>query len=129
MAGCMKVLPGSHLNEIMPHDDDHNEMNMIPRGQGIIETLNTDNAQSMPLQPGELSLHHTNLIHASFANDRDTRRIGLGISYIPTRRFAISAKRQPRRYWCGVRISISILLLNGVFLTLRAKSNTPITMS
>lgn len=84
MAGCMKVLPGSHLNEIMPHDDDHNEMNMIPRGQGIIETLDTDNAQSMPLQPGELSLHHTNLIHASFANDRDTRRIGLGISYIPT---------------------------------------------
>ena len=38
----------------------------------------------MSLNAGEMSLHHTNAIHASFANKRSARRIGLGISYIPT---------------------------------------------
>ena len=31
-----------------------------------------------------MSLHHTKLFHASFNNNRDERRIGFGISYIPT---------------------------------------------
>jgi hypothetical protein len=31
-----------------------------------------------------MSLHHTKLFHASFNNRRDSRRIGFGISYIPT---------------------------------------------
>ena len=31
-----------------------------------------------------MSLHHTKLIHASFNNSRNYRRIGFGISYIPT---------------------------------------------
>jgi hypothetical protein len=30
-----------------------------------------------------MSLHHTDLVHASGANDTDDRRIGLAISYIP----------------------------------------------
>lgn len=83
-AGCMKILPGSHLNDILPHDDDHNTLNLIPRGQGIADTIDVAHAKSMPLDPGQMSLHHTNAIHASFANERSTRRIGLGISYIPT---------------------------------------------
>ena len=82
-AGCMKVLPGSHRNDILPHDDDHSKLNMIPRGQGIAENLDVAHAQSMSLDAGQMSLHHTNAIHASFANERTTRRIGLGISYIP----------------------------------------------
>ena len=38
----------------------------------------------MPLKAGQMSLHHTKLFHASFNNNRDGRRIGFGISYIPT---------------------------------------------
>ena len=38
----------------------------------------------MPLTAGQMSLHHTKLFHASFNNARDERRIGFGISYIPT---------------------------------------------
>jgi hypothetical protein len=32
---------------------------------------------------GQMSLHHTDLVHASGPNDSDDRRIGLAISYIP----------------------------------------------
>ncbi|MGB1546440.1 MAG: phytanoyl-CoA dioxygenase family protein, partial [Candidatus Puniceispirillaceae bacterium] len=83
-AGCMQVIPGSHKNEFLEHNDDSNPDNLIPRGQGLAININTEHAVSMPLQAGQMSLHHTKLFHASFNNKRDTRRIGFGISYIPT---------------------------------------------
>ena len=83
-AGCMQVVPGSHKNEFLEHNDDSNPDNLIPRGQGLAININTEHAVSMPLQAGQMSLHHTKLFHASFNNKRDTRRIGFGISYIPT---------------------------------------------
>lgn len=39
----------------------------------------------MVLEPGEFSLHQTYLFHNSMPNRSDDRRIGLGVSYIPTR--------------------------------------------
>jgi hypothetical protein len=39
----------------------------------------------MVLRPGEFSLHHTMAVHASDPNTGDDDRIGIGISYIPTR--------------------------------------------
>ena len=83
-AGCMQVIPGSHKNEFLEHDDDSHPDNLIPRGQGLAIDVNTEHAVSMPLQAGQMSLHHTKLFHASFNNKRDTRRIGFGISYIPS---------------------------------------------
>ena len=83
-AGCMQVIPGSHKNDFFDHNDDANPDNMIPRGQGLAIDVDTEAAVSMPLQPGQMSLHHTKLFHASFNNRRDSRRIGFGISYIPT---------------------------------------------
>lgn len=83
-AGCMQVIPGSHRNDFVEHNDDPDPGNLIPRGQGIASKVDTASAVSMPLQAGQMSIHHTKLFHASFNNNRDTRRIGLGISYIPT---------------------------------------------
>ena len=80
----MQVIPGSHKNEFFDHDDDTNPDNMIPRGQGVAMEVETETAVGMPLQAGQMSLHHTKLFHASFNNMRNTRRIGFGISYIPT---------------------------------------------
>ena len=83
-AGCMQVIPASHKNDFFDHNDDADPNNMIPRGQGLAIDVDTEASVSMPLQPGQMSLHHTKLFHASFNNRRDTRRIGFGISYIPT---------------------------------------------
>ena len=37
----------------------------------------------MPIKAGELSLHHTALVHCSPGNGNDDRRMGLGISFVP----------------------------------------------
>ena len=82
-AGCMRALPGSHRWGSFAHDDKPEPMNMIRRGQGISERFDAETGYALPLQAGEMSLHHTDLVHASGANDTDDRRIGLAISYIP----------------------------------------------
>ena len=84
-AGCMRALPGSHRWGSIAHDDKPEPMNMIRRGQGISERFDAETGCPMPLRVGEMSLHHTDLVHASGANDTNDRRIGLAISYIPAR--------------------------------------------
>ena len=84
-AGCMRALPGSHRWGNFAHDDKPEPMNMIRRGQGISERFDAETGYALPLRAGEMSLHHTDLVHASGANDTDDRRIGLAISYIPAR--------------------------------------------
>jgi hypothetical protein len=81
-AGCMHVLPGSHEGPWRDHVDDLGPDNMIKRGQGI-PGLEAERGVPMPLKTGEMSLHHTKLIHASGANGHTDRRIGVGLSYIP----------------------------------------------
>lgn len=82
-AGCMRVLPGSHHWGLFEHDDRPDPMNMIRRGQGISDRFDDCAGTLMPVRAGQMSLHHTDLVHASGANDSDDRRIGFAISYIP----------------------------------------------
>jgi len=82
-AGCMQALPGSHRWGAFEHDDQPAPHNMIRRGQGISGRFDTAQGTFMPVLAGQMSLHHTDLVHASGANDSDDRRIGLAISYIP----------------------------------------------
>ena len=44
---------------------------MRPRGQGLASQIDTSEDVSMPLSPGQMSLHHTKLINASFNNNRN----------------------------------------------------------
>ena len=82
-AGCMQVLPGSHLWGAFEHDDKPEPMNMIRRGQGISDRFDDAKGEFIPVGPGQMSLHHTNLVHGSGANATDDRRLGFAISYIP----------------------------------------------
>lgn len=86
-SGCVQVIPGSHLAELMHHSvrERKEKKSMLPRGQSISSDIDTRAAISMPLKPGEFSMHDTLLIHGSEGNDSDDRRIGIGISYIPAR--------------------------------------------
>jgi len=86
-AGCMQFVPGSHLRGPLPHVTitGGNSLNNV--AQGIDETFSQEVTEIAPLKPGQFSLHHTNVIHASDPNRSDDRRIGVGISYIPTRVF------------------------------------------
>jgi ectoine hydroxylase-related dioxygenase (phytanoyl-CoA dioxygenase family) len=82
-AGCMRALPGSHRWGAFEHDDKPEPMNMIRRGQGISERFDHETGTMMPVSAGQMSLHHTDLVHASGANESADRRIGYAISYIP----------------------------------------------
>ncbi|WP_395710056.1 phytanoyl-CoA dioxygenase family protein [Reyranella sp.] len=82
-AGCMRVIPGTNRLPLIEHDDKPSAHNMIMRGQGISERFDGETGVPMPLHAGELSLHHTSLVHCSPGNDNDDRRMGLGISFIP----------------------------------------------
>lgn len=81
-AGCMKVVPGSHKWNQIAHRDTLDKHNLLTRGQELAVEVNEDEAAYMPLNPGEVSLHHVLIAHASTPNTTDDRRIGFAIRYI-----------------------------------------------
>jgi ectoine hydroxylase-related dioxygenase (phytanoyl-CoA dioxygenase family) len=84
-AGCMEVIPGSHkLGQLHHAEQSDATNNLLSRGQTITVELDTRGTEFMPVRAGQFSLHHTHLVHNSRPNMSADRRIGLGISYIPT---------------------------------------------
>lgn len=82
--GCVEALPGSHLAaEERPVRTELGTPNMLRTGQ-VIEVGDDEQRADVVVPAGHFSLHHTNLLHNSKPNRGDDRRIGLGISYIPT---------------------------------------------
>ena len=80
--GCMRFIPGSHQREIVGHSDTFDESNMLSRGQEISLEVNEAEAVDAILEPGDMSLHHGHLFHASNPNSSAHRRIGLVIRYV-----------------------------------------------
>ena len=84
-SGCVRVIPGTHLLDQVPHVETRASKNMLTRGQEIAVDVDERQAVAMPLRPGEMSLHHIRTFHSSEPNRSDDRRIGFAIRYIPTR--------------------------------------------
>lgn len=83
-AGCMEVVPGSHRLGQLPHAEMQDPENLLSRGQALAGDFDRSRTVYMPVKAGQFSLHHTHLVHNSRPNRSNDRRIGLGISYIPT---------------------------------------------
>ena len=83
-SGCMRFVAGSH-NRIVDHRDTFNDANLLTRGQEIAVEVDDSDAIDAQLQPGQMSLHHGRVFHASNPNTTDDRRIGLAIRYVSTR--------------------------------------------
>jgi hypothetical protein len=82
--GAMRVIPGTHKLEQVPHHDTFRADNLLSRGQEIMVEVDDRQAAMLELQAGEMSLHHVRLIHGSDPNPSPQRRIGFAIRYIPT---------------------------------------------
>lgn len=78
----MRMQPESHTVR-MPHQDLFEKTNMLSRGQTITEGIDEARAVNIILNPGEMSLHHVRIAHASAPNRSEDRRIGLSIRYMP----------------------------------------------
>ena len=84
-SGCMRVLPESHMGEMLPHDDTFHADNMLTRGQEITVEVDESKTVAMALGPGEMSVHNVRIAHASGPNISSDRRIGISLHYLPTR--------------------------------------------
>ncbi|MEQ9361113.1 MAG: phytanoyl-CoA dioxygenase family protein, partial [Rhodospirillales bacterium] len=84
-AGCMRVMPGTHIGPPLKHEDLYNQSNMLTRGQEITQGIDESKAVAMPLKPGQMSLHNIRLAHASGPNLSADRRIGISLHYMPAK--------------------------------------------
>jgi len=82
--GCMRFVAGSHNNTIVDHVDRPVDNAMLSRGQELAVAVDEAEAVPVLLRPGEMSLHHGRMFHASGPNRSDTRRIGIAIRYLRT---------------------------------------------
>ena len=80
--GCMRMLPGSHKENLKHHEENFDENNLLTRGQ-TIKNISLDKTEPVILKAGQMSLHHPKIVHGSSLNNSDDRRIGFVIqSYI-----------------------------------------------
>jgi hypothetical protein len=82
--GAMGFIPGTHTKDQIPHRDTFAQNNLLTRGQEVAVEVNENDAVTIELRPGEISLHHVRLVHGSPPNPSNDRRIGFAIRYIPT---------------------------------------------
>ena len=80
--GCMRFVPGSHRRGPIVHDDTFELDNLLSRGQELAVEVGEDEAVSVCLAPGEMSLHHGRMFHSSGPNTSNRWRAGLALRYI-----------------------------------------------
>ena len=81
-SGCMKFVAGSQKKEIQPHNDTFSDDNLLSRGQEMAVEVSPEEEVNIELQPGEFSIHHGRMFHASGSNSSSDRRIGCVIRYV-----------------------------------------------
>jgi hypothetical protein len=89
--GCLRVLPRSHLGDVMrlaPSDDSEN---MLLEGTQAVIDAKEDEFVDLVLKAGEASLHHHRTVHGSGPNRSGAERLGVSITYMPT------ASHNPKR--------------------------------
>ena len=83
--GCMRVIPGSHKQGLVSHVNIRDDSNLVARGERVETVVDESQAVEVLLQPGEMSLHHSTIIHGSNANTSDEPRIGFIVRFVTNR--------------------------------------------
>jgi ectoine hydroxylase-related dioxygenase (phytanoyl-CoA dioxygenase family) len=82
-SGCLKVIPGTHVGQNQLHEDSFDPNNQLTRGQAMVNP-DEDAAVSLALEPGEMSIHHVKVAHASGPNQSQTPRLGFAMRFMST---------------------------------------------
>ena len=80
--GCMRVIPGSHKQGLLEHENVHDPNLLNKRGERLRMDVDESQAVDVVLKPGEMSLHHTNIVHGSNPNTSDGPRIGFIVRFV-----------------------------------------------
>ena len=94
-AGPMEFAVGSHIRGQLLQKSNAVKNSVNTAGQVICEWFDQSQTEFGPLKPGQFSLHHTCTVHQSGPNTSDERRVGLALSYIPTRVRHVGSMRMP----------------------------------
>ena len=89
--GCLRVLPRSHLGDVLPLSQSDGGENMLLEGTQAMLDAKEDEFVDLVLNAGEASLHHHRTVHGSGPNRSGAQRLGVSITYMPTA--ARNAKR------------------------------------
>jgi len=81
-SGTMKMLPGSHKLGQLAHHATDDDSNVLSRGQTVEAEIDEGRAVDNVLRPGQMSLHHGLVFHASMPNVSGDRRIGFNMNLI-----------------------------------------------
>ncbi|MFF3404375.1 phytanoyl-CoA dioxygenase family protein [Streptomyces sp. NPDC002659] len=85
--GCLRMIPGSHRIPIHPPVARTDTPNMLQSATepGLVEEwIDRAGVVDIELAPGDVSIHHPNLLHYSEPNTSPKRRCGLDIGYMST---------------------------------------------
>lgn len=88
--GGMRVIPGSHRQDLAAMRDAGGD-NVL--GKEIAAEVDESRAVDIVLDPGDVEVHHPNIVHGSNANTSPRRRCGLTIRYIPTSTMIVAAEQ------------------------------------
>jgi ectoine hydroxylase-related dioxygenase (phytanoyl-CoA dioxygenase family) len=80
--GCVRLVPGSHTMDIAAMRVNTEVDNVL--GHEIAVEVDEADAVDIVLRPGDVEVHHPNIVHGSNPNRSPRRRCGLTIRYIPT---------------------------------------------
>ncbi|OZM77049.1 phytanoyl-CoA dioxygenase family protein [Pseudonocardia sp. MH-G8] len=95
--GCVRVVPGSHRQDFSAMRDSTDVENVL--GKEIAVDVDESQAVDMVLAPGDVEVHHPNIVHGSQANTSPDRRCGLTIRYIPTSTRITDEQPYPSAFW------------------------------
>lgn len=85
--GCLRMIPGSHvlpLHKPSLRTDTENMLYSASDDGLVREWAEERGIVDIELQPGDVSIHHPNLLHCSEPNTSAKRRCGLDMGYIST---------------------------------------------
>jgi hypothetical protein len=93
--GAVEFAVGSHIRGQLLQKSGLIKNSVNTAGQIIVEWFDQSQIDRAILKPGQFSLHHTCVVHQSGPNRFDERRVGIALSYIPTRTRYIGKRRMP----------------------------------
>ena len=83
--GCMRAIASSHTQGLLQHGNVSDESNLLFRGERVTLDIDESRALDVVLQPGEMSLHQSTIIHGSNPNTSDEPRIGFIVRFVTSR--------------------------------------------
>ncbi len=95
--GCMRVIPGTHINGFSEYEDVDMRENTFHRQ--IKNAIDTSRAVDFELERGECSLHDARIVHGAEPNTSPYRRCGYTMRYISTNLRVMPEKNRNWRMW------------------------------